>query len=299
LSGGREAMATNSRCKICNHDTRPLGLKRGKFLCREFHFVSCEYCGFVAITDPCTDYAALYDERYYRGEGADPLVNYAYELDHPDETVRIYEWRGIVTLLRQRVGNLADKRWLDYGCGAGGLVRYAKQKAGADCVGFDTGGFTDRARARGIPILSESSLATMQGQFDIVTMVEVIEHVADPITLLQSIAALLRRGGLLFLTTGNALPQLKSFLTWAYVVPEIHISYFTPRSLEIAYEKAGLTPVQGGYGRGWNDIIQFKILKNLGRKRRSYLESALPWPLLSRLADARYGVTSHPLAVKS
>src|SRR5207249_643404 len=132
------------------------------------HFVLCEHCGFVAITDPCTDYAVLYDERYYRGEGADPLVDYAYELDHPDETVRVYEWRGIVTLLRDRVGKLCGKRWLDYGCGAGGLVRYAKQTAGADCVGFDTGGLTDRARARGIPIMSESSLRTMQSQFEII-----------------------------------------------------------------------------------------------------------------------------------
>src|SRR5438046_2681370 len=81
-------MATNSCCKICNHHIRPLGRKRGKVLRREFHFVLCEHCGFVAITDPCTDYAVLYDERYYRGEGADPLVDYAYELDHPDETVR-------------------------------------------------------------------------------------------------------------------------------------------------------------------------------------------------------------------
>jgi SAM-dependent methyltransferase len=139
----------------------------------------------------------------------------------------------------------------------------------------------------------------MQESFDIITMIEVIEHVVDPIPLLRSVAGLLRRGGLLFLTTGNAFPQMKSFLTWAYVVPEIHISYFTPRSLEISYQKAGLTPVLGTYGRGWTDIIRFKILKNLGFKKRSSIEAALPWPVLSRLANARYNVASHPLAIKN
>jgi hypothetical protein len=292
-------MAANSCCKICNCETRPLGLKRGNFLHRDFHFVSCEHCGFVAVADPSNDYAALYDERYYRGEGADPLVDYAYELDHPNETVRTYEWRGIVALLRDRAGNLSGKRWVDYGCGAGGLVRYVRQTTEADCVGFDTAGFTGRAGASGIPILAESELSKLRGNVDIITMIEVIEHVADPIALLTTVAALLSKGGLLFLTTGNALPHMRSFSSWPYVVPEIHISYFTPRSLEISYQKVGLIPIPGRYGTGWRDIIRFKILKNLGFKRRSKMEAALPWLLLSRLADTRYGVTSHPLATKN
>jgi SAM-dependent methyltransferase len=292
-------MIGNSHCKICGQATRPIGLKRGRFLSRDFHFVSCGHCGFVAVADPSTDYAALYDEKYYRGEGADPLVDYAGELYHPDDTARLYEWRGIVALLRHRLGELSGKRWLDYGCGAGGLVRYANQMTEVDCVGFDTGGFTDRARACGIPILSEAGLSGTQGSFDIITMIEVIEHVADPIALLQSLAALLRRGGILFLTTGNSVPHTKSFLTWGYVVPEIHICYFTPRSLEISYEKVGLTPIEGAFGPGWKDIIRFKILKNLRCNRRSNIEAVMPWPILSRIADARYQITSHPLATKS
>jgi SAM-dependent methyltransferase len=291
-------VATEMWCKICGGTVQPIGSKRGNFLRRDFHFVTCDHCGFVSVTDPCTDYAALYNENYYHGKGADPLVDYAYELDFPTKTIRIYEWRGIVELLRKRLGDLSGKRWLDYGCGAGGLVRYARQIAGADCVGFDSGGFTERARAAEIPILSETALAAMQGQFDVITMVEVLEHVVDPVPLLCKVAGLLRHDGLLFSTTGNALPHVKAFLTWAYVVPEIHVSYFTPRSLEVAYAKVGLAAVQGGYGPGWTDIIRFKILKNLGRKTRSIIEAGLPWSLLSRLADARFRVSTHTLAIK-
>ena len=292
-------MTTTSNCKICGRDTRPLGVKRGRLLHRDFHFTACNQCGFVTIADPCTDYRALYDEKYYCGRGADPLVDYAYELDHPDKTIRTYEWRGIAELLYEYVGGLAGKRWLDYGCGAGGLVRYANQFTGANCAGFDTGGFINRARTAGVPILSEAALAARQGSFDIITMIEVIEHVVDPVSLLRSIASLLRDGGTLFLTTGNALPHLKSFFAWSYVVPEIHVSYFTPHSLELAYERVGLTVLRGGYGRGWSDIIRFKVLKNLHIKSRSAVESAVPWSLLSRVLDRRFSVTAHPLAIKS
>jgi hypothetical protein len=83
------------------------------------------------------------------------------------------------------------------------------------------------------------------------------------------------------------------------VIPEIHVSYFTPLSLSIAYGKVGLKAVDGHYGPGWTDIIRFKILKNLGMKKRSWIESLLPWSLLSRLVDGRYRVSAQPLAVKS
>jgi SAM-dependent methyltransferase len=264
---------------------------------RAFHFARCEACGFVAVIDPCTDYAALYDETYYRGEGADPLVDYAHEVAHPHDTTRYYELRGVTALLRARRGDLTGLRWLDYGCGAGALVAHAN-RAGADCFGFDTGAFAERARAQGERILTAAELDRMAGTFDIVTMIEVIEHVVDPIALLRAVARLLRRGGLLFVTTGNAQPHAGSFLAWGYTVPEIHVSYFTPQSLARAYEAAGLTAVAGGYGPGWTDILRFRILKSLRVKERSALEAAMPWPLLARLADLRYRPSAHPLAVR-
>jgi SAM-dependent methyltransferase len=289
---------SSGACKICGGATREIGAKKGRFVQRDFHFVRCGHCGFVAVTDPCTDSASLYDERYYRGEGADPRIDYANEFARPDSHVRTYEWRGIVALLRSRVGDLDGKNWLDYGCGTGGLIRYANRSTRASCVGFDTGAFADKARATGVPILLQSELTQHSSRFDIVTLVEVIEHVSDPVALLRDVAALMKDNGVLFLTTGNAAKQEQSFFDWSYVVPEIHISYFTPLSLAIAYEKAGLAARDGGYGPGWTDIIRFKLLKGLGVKTRSAWEALLPWPLLGRVADRRLGLSSPPLGIK-
>ena len=88
-------MSSDFPCRICAGDTAPIGSKWGYFRKREFHLRRCPECGYAFVADPWTDYAAIYSEDYYAGKGADPLVDYQYELDHPDETIRLYEWRGI------------------------------------------------------------------------------------------------------------------------------------------------------------------------------------------------------------
>ncbi len=284
-------------CKICERPVQPLGKKWGAFLERDFHFVRCDACGFVAVEDPSTDFAKLYGESYYEGRGADPSVDYARELARPDRVVRVYEWRGILELVRSRMGDLSGKRWLDYGSGAGGLVRFVRD-AGIDCVGVDTGAYAPRARAAGVPMLTDEEVTKMPGAFDVVTLVEVIEHVIDPLPFLERVAALLRPGGLLFLTTGNAAAHRKGFFDWSYVVPEIHVSFYTPRALTIAFERLGLTALPGEFGPGWTDILRFKILKGMRVHERSRLEAALPWPVLARLADRRFKASAHPLALK-
>jgi hypothetical protein len=79
------------------------------------------------------------------------------------------------------------------------------------------------------------------------------------------------------------------------VVPEIHVSYFTPRALSLAMRARGFEPKHEGRVAGWDQILRFKVLKNLGVRRISPLERCLPWSLIARLADARHGVSAHPV----
>jgi SAM-dependent methyltransferase len=132
----------------------------------------------------------------------------------------------------------------------------------------------------------------------VVTAIEVIEHVVDPVPALKAMADLLRPGGLLFLTTGNAAPHADGLSRWSYVRPEIHVSFFEPRTLAEALRRVGLEPAFPGFVPGWEDIVKFKILKNLHRRRALAVDRLLPWGVLSRLAHKRAPVSAHPVGRK-
>lgn len=270
------------------------GSKRSPASGRVFDLAHCPQCHFSCVMNPRTDFAELYDRDYYEGRGADRSVDYEREVsDH--RTVRTYEWRGLVGLVRSLRDLTPSTTWLDYGAGLGGLVRYLRDGGIADAVGFDQGYAASRMEAAQIPTLSLEELEGASRRFDVVTAVEVVEHAVDPMVSLRQMAGVLRSGGVLVVTTGNAGPFRTRLSAWSYVLPDVHVSYFEPSTLAQAMEGAGLTVVYPGYGQGWRDIIRYKVLKGLRLHRRSALERAVPWGVVSRLADRRFRVTAQPV----
>jgi hypothetical protein len=127
-----------------------------------------------------------------------------------------------------------------------------------------------------------------------VTAIEVIEHVADPLTILRTIRELLKTGGLLFLTTGNAAAHSEVH-RWSYVLPDVHVSFFEPRTLEHAFGKTGFRAQRRGFLPGFEKIIRFKILKEPGVRRDHRALDLVPWIAVARIVDARMAVTAHPI----
>lgn len=104
---------------------------------------------------------------------------------------------------------LAGKRALDVGCGAG-LLAEPLARLGAEVTAVDAAReLIDAALAhsvaQGLTIDYRAiGVEQLEGQFDLITAMEVIEHVADPQPFLASLAARLAPGGLLILSTPNA-----------------------------------------------------------------------------------------------
>ncbi|WP_341706961.1 bifunctional 2-polyprenyl-6-hydroxyphenol methylase/3-demethylubiquinol 3-O-methyltransferase UbiG [Halopseudomonas sp.] len=118
----------------------------------------------------------------------------------------------------ERVG-LAGKKVLDVGCG-GGILAEAMAQRGAQVTGIDMGE-APLAVARlhqlesGVSVEYEQSTAEEfaeqhAGTFDVVTCLEMLEHVPDPGSVIRACARLVKPGGQVFFSTINRNP--KSFL---------------------------------------------------------------------------------------
>ncbi|HEX5865257.1 MAG TPA: bifunctional 2-polyprenyl-6-hydroxyphenol methylase/3-demethylubiquinol 3-O-methyltransferase UbiG [Casimicrobiaceae bacterium] len=119
-----------------------------------------------------------------------------------------------------RSGGLDGKRALDVGCG-GGILAEAMATAGAKVTGID---LSDKALAvarlhqleSGVEvdyrlISAEAMAAEERDSFDIVTCMELLEHVPDPASTIAACATLVKPGGLVVFSTINRNPKAYLF----------------------------------------------------------------------------------------
>ena len=75
--------------------------------------------------------------------------------------------------------------------------------------------------------------------FDAIILIELLEHLNDPVSLLAQIKSRLRSGGRMFITTPCGEARFGYRPTFSYNVPE-HVQFWTKRSFQLLCEKAGL-----------------------------------------------------------
>lgn len=115
--------------------------------------------------------------------------------------------------------DLQEARIVDVGCG-GGILSEGLARAGAEVLGVDLGAellavAREHARDGGLNIeyrqVSVETLADEQpGSFDVVTCMEMLEHVPDPASVVRACAKLVKPGGRVFFSTLNR--KLKAYL---------------------------------------------------------------------------------------
>ena len=160
-----------------------------------------------------------------------------------------------------QIAGLKDKRVLDVGCG-GGILAEAMASKNAEVTGIDMGE-TNLSVAKlhllesGLDVdyrhITVEDLAEQEaGSFDIVTCMEMLEHVPDPGSIISACAKLVKPGGHVFLSTLNRNP--KSYL-FAIIGAEYVLrllprgthdfeKFIKPSELDRWSRKAGLTTQQ-------------------------------------------------------
>ncbi len=195
----------------------------------------CNHCGFAQCPDLAEVlgyYEQLEDTRYEEGRRE-----------------RAIQARRILKRIQQF---RASGKLLDVGAGSGMLVEQAREM-GFEAEGIEPSGWLcEKAREHGLTVhqgvLPHSQA---QGPYDVVVVMDVIEHVPDPLGLLAEVRKVAAVGGVVVVVT----PDVRSIAArvlgrkwWHYRVA--HVGYFDRKTLESAGSRVGLKLLRT-YRPGW------------------------------------------------
>lgn len=243
---------------ICEHDRR---LKR-------LRTVACHRCALMR-TDPMPTLAEI--TRYY----ADTYrFDYGLSVGGPSRRHLNRSHRQAADRLKSLAPALqSPTRILDFGSGAGVFLARA-QAEGHDVLGIEPGTqFAAYSREKlGIEVINDSwENVELSKKFDLITAVEVLEHLRNPVEALTWLGQLLSDDGVIYITVPNMLPSSKETFRRFHFA---HLHNFTPDTLLLAgtaagleldprfqfggtkmvfrkgHEKAGLPTLDGNYGKG-------------------------------------------------
>lgn len=208
--------------------------------------VRCRQCNLAYINPRPTaeEIAKMYEESYYAGS-ADRAVGYVH---HRPSALSIrycapYSWK----LLLEET-SLVNMRALDIGCAFGQWV-YWMSKSGAKALGIDiTAEGVNWGREKLGLDLRQATLESLdepQESFDVITMVDLIEHIAELDSFMNRLTSLLKPGGLVFVQT----PNFGTYQTWGDRCSFLrysldHLLYFDIASLDNLFAKYNMFPTR-------------------------------------------------------
>lgn len=227
-----------------------------------YHIVECLRCGLMYV-DPRLDdeqLAQVYADNAILGGKWRGFWQYLFRANQPDDLQDLaasgnapangqvsssVQWR--FDRLRQHgVGPAASI--LDVGCGRGEFLHAAVER-GHDAVGVDAS--ADRVRYaretlqlgdRVVHGTAADVVAHAKGRkFDAITLWDLIEHVPDPVGVLQSLRPLCHENTRIFVQTMSTDSWTYKLFgkRWYYINPPIHLFYFSNTTMMKALEVAG------------------------------------------------------------
>jgi 2-polyprenyl-3-methyl-5-hydroxy-6-metoxy-1,4-benzoquinol methylase len=188
------------------------------------------------------------------------------------------ERRAHIAAIRRYFQLPVRPRLLDVGCALGFMLQEAKA-AGWDSVGVETSEFAAHYAAThtGCPVHAGTlqKVAFPGDSFDVVTLMDVIEHVPDPLPLMTEIHRILRPGGVVFLVT----PNFSSIFVRLYgpsaygVWPDQHVVYFQPSTMKKLLRRAGFASVITGSKDFYPDNLR-RLLRRKATPGEARIKSA-------------------------
>ena len=236
----------------------------------DFTLHRCATCGFIFMNPRFNDAAisGMYTRGYYEGSAA-----FTYIDERKQEHYADYVWNARLRKIRRFA---PSGNFLDVGASFGGFMRAASRIYTAYGIELSSysGAYAKREFGDNLHIGTLDDHPFTPESFSVITMIELIEHLADPKRAVEECFRLLAPGGVLVIQTADcgAWQAIDAGSQYHYFLPG-HLSCFTEQSLLMTLERAGFTahrvfrPVDFG--------LMPKLRKSLGNFTR--ISDYLKW----------------------
>lgn len=206
----------------------------------------CPRCRLVQ-TDLRKNYQSFvkehYSKEYFSGDPTrSAYVDYANDKEIIVRNLKKY--LQAITKIKPR-GTL-----LDAGCAMGFFVELARN-AGYQAYGFDPSAYAvSQAKklvgAKFIQTGTTSSVKYPYKKFDIITLLDVFEHLGNPIHDLERLSSFLKDDGIILIATGDTDSVAARVLQrrWTFYIPPQHLFFFNKTTLTNLLHQVNLQPVQ-------------------------------------------------------
>ena len=283
-------------CPLCGGDRVKV-----RYVISNSRIVFCPDCTLMRLAEQPTqdELLAVYNDEYFTNKQFFAGGLYGY-VDYISERINKQKeyadlFASVNKVLREQAGPGGEtalsgqddgkRTWLDVGCGLGYLLDAAVDHGFcSEGIEFNQWAVGECRKRYAFPVHcgSVEDVVPQLGQkkYDVVSLLDVIEHVPDPFLTLQIVRGLLKPGGVLVIVTQDSLSWtsrlIGSRLEDFRRVRE-HLFFFSRDSLERSLSKAGMTTVVERYcGHTFEvNLVLRRVLYQRHRKLYDFMAQAI------------------------
>ncbi len=245
-------LSLERRCPYCGNNEVFIKYRVG-----EHKILRCASCTFMWLypRPNVHELHSVYDDSYFKNshffEDVSQLYGYYDYLE--ERFMKQSAYQGLLRNIKKQLNSFepGKSRLLDIGCGLGYLLDVAHDE------GFQVRGVefnraaAERLRSKFVfPVYSGDVLDFKDEPFDVITLMDVIEHFLEPMRSVAHIRDLLKPGGLLVLTTMDCdgiVSRLLGTRIEDFRRVREHVFFFTRRSIRDLLQKYGFDVIQIRY----------------------------------------------------